>query len=308
MPRLALVLLMAAAAAGADSTLLRLVMPEARIVSGISIARMKKTPFGQFLLAEFSASQDQGFDSFVNASGFDPRYHLTEILFASPGRADSSTRLVLVRGSFAPPRIAELARQAGAAIAPHQGIDVITNPKAASASPPTAPKAIAFLDPEIAVYGDAASVRAAIERRNRGAGPSLVIARKVRALSPVMDAWFVSTVPLAELIQRLPRRTPSSTLKAEALPSIRLASGGVIFGASVKFSAEFVARNPQDAASLAILLRLLVTQLLASGPQQGAQPALPVEALQLSAHGNLVRLAFAVPESQLESLIQSAGR
>ena len=71
---------------------MKLVMPEARFVSGIYVGQMKQTPFGQFALAEFSASQDREFDGFVKASGFDPRYNLDELVIASPG-SGSSDRL-----------------------------------------------------------------------------------------------------------------------------------------------------------------------------------------------------------------------
>jgi hypothetical protein len=300
MRRLALLCLAAATCAlAADDRLLKLVMPDARVVSGVSLTQLKKSSFGRFMLAEYAAATDAAFDDFVMASGFDPRDDLDEILFAAPA-AGSPRRLLLARGAFAPARIAELARTAGARITPFQGIDIIAKDPG---PPEQGTQVLAFLDDSTAVAGDLDDVRAAIGRRDSGAGPSPDIARKVQALSAVSDAWFVSTVPLAELAQSVPAANGGLPSQAGALKAIRQASGGVVFGDPVKVSAELVAASAEDAASLADLLRFAAELIQTNRPG-----ALPLDKLDLKTEGNLVRLALAVPERQLESFLRPSEK
>ena len=72
---------MATVASAADPQLLKLVMPDAKVVSGIDVDHVKTTPFGQFFLSQFLA--DTGFKDLVNATGFDPRRDVREIVGAS---------------------------------------------------------------------------------------------------------------------------------------------------------------------------------------------------------------------------------
>jgi len=48
-------LVMTGAASAADPQLLKLVMPNAKVVSGIDFERVKATPFGQFFLSQLPA-------------------------------------------------------------------------------------------------------------------------------------------------------------------------------------------------------------------------------------------------------------
>ncbi|MGE5646871.1 MAG: hypothetical protein ACM336_13880 [Acidobacteriota bacterium] len=298
-------LLVSAAGLAADRELLKVIMPDARVVSGVNVAEAKKTPFGRFALARFSDSQDQGFDEFVKASGFDPRYNLDEIVIASPAAAGSDRKLIAARGTFAPARIIELARNAGAEIANFQGVEVISNARAVSSSPHGVPAAVAFLSESIAVAGDEESVRGAIARRQNGAGPGQDLAARVDAVSAASHAWFVSNVPVAELAQGLPDSNVSGALKGDALRSIRQASGGAVFGDPVRFSAEVITATAEDAANLADVVRFLSGIVQTSGPG-GRQPL--AAGLDLKAEGTLLKLGLSLPEAQLESLIEQAGR
>ncbi|HEX8984000.1 MAG TPA: hypothetical protein VF767_01160 [Bryobacteraceae bacterium] len=295
-------LLCAAASWAADRDLLKLMMPDARVLSGVRVAQIKKTPFGKFVLAEFSASEDQQFDGFVKASGFDPRQHLDEIVIASPAGGSLDRRLVAARGAFDPTRFLELARSAGAAIEEYEGVQILSSGSGTAASPRGTPLAVAFLSGTIAVAGDLDSVREAVKRRSTGAGPTTGLAARVATVSASSDAWFVSKVPVAELAQGLPSSNLSGALKGDALQSIQQASGGATFGSDVKFSAELVTRTPEDAASLGTVVRFL-SGLLRTGPQQPL-----VNALELKPDGRTLKLTGAIPEAQLESLIRQAGR
>jgi hypothetical protein len=279
MRKFAAALLLAASALAADQDLLKLVMPEARVVSGVNIARVRSTPFGRFLLAQLTAAKDKQFDEFVKASGFDPSANLDQILVVSPGVA--GRRLVLARGSFDPARIVGLARGAGVEIGHYRGIEVIRGPA----------MSVAFLGRSIGLAGDPASVNSAIARRESGPGPAREIADRANAFGEANDVWFVSILPFSEFASALPGGAGTS----EALKSVQQVSGGVKFGESVQLSAEFRTRSAEDAANLAAALRSLAA--LALKP-----PAL--DSFDLKIDGGIVRLALALSEAQAESLFQ----
>ncbi len=290
------------ASLAAGPGLLRFAMPDARVVVGVNVARMKQTPFGRFALAQFSSSEDAGFDNFVKASGFDPRTNLDEVLYASPAGPEANRRLIVATGAFDPQRILQLAKTAGGQVVPFQGVDIITNEKAAAASPHGLPMSIAFLDTGTAIAGDSESVRTAISNRGAGPGPAPSIMQKSRELSAVSDAWLVSTVPVSELARGLPGNDISGMLKGEALKTISQASGGLIFGDMVKFTGELVAGSAEDASALAGVLQFLAGVVQAGGRQ------VPLDKLDLKADGNVVRVSLAIPEQQFESLIRQAGK
>ena len=74
---------LAGAAPAADSQLLKLVMSDAKVVSGIDVDRVKATAFGQFVLSQLPAG-DAGLNDLLAATGFDPRRDIHEIMMASP--------------------------------------------------------------------------------------------------------------------------------------------------------------------------------------------------------------------------------
>ncbi len=297
-----LLLALAAASPGADRELLKLVMPDARVLSGIQVAQVKKTPFGQFVLAEFSASQDSQFDGFVKASGFDPRNDIHEVLIAAAAGQAGDRKLIVVRGTFDPARILEIARSAGGTVESYRGVDILSNGPAAASSPHGIPLAVAFLSGTLAAAGDLDTVRGAVDRRDNGTGPSPDMLSRADAVSAASDAWFVSKVPVAELAQGMPGSNLSGALQGDALKSIEQASGGAIFGIAVKVSAELVTRTPADATSLADVLRFLAG-LLRTGPQQPL-----FSALDLKTEGKTLKLDGSIPEAQLESLLKQAGK
>ena len=92
-------LALATVASAADPQLLKLVMPDAKVVSGIDIDKVRSTPFGMFFLNQLPAP-DSEFQQFVNATGFDPRRDIHEVLMASPGDPAKKSGLLLVRGDF----------------------------------------------------------------------------------------------------------------------------------------------------------------------------------------------------------------
>jgi hypothetical protein len=81
----------------ADPGLLSLAMPDARAMAGINVEQALVSPFGQYVLAQIVA-REAGLQALIDATGFDPRQDLREILIASPGDAGSKSGLMAARG------------------------------------------------------------------------------------------------------------------------------------------------------------------------------------------------------------------
>ena len=71
-----------AAFAAVDPGLLRLVMPDAKVIAGLQVRETKNSVFGQYVLSHMQI-EDAGFKKFIAQTGFDPRRDVTEILMAS---------------------------------------------------------------------------------------------------------------------------------------------------------------------------------------------------------------------------------
>lgn len=293
-----LFLVLATGAPAVNSTLLNLVMPDARVLSGVNVAQARTSLFGQFLLSR-SAQTDPEFAKFIQSTGFDPRQNLIEILFAAPAGAQNQSRLVLARGAFDIHAITSFAQNNGAEISTYRDVTLIGKKRGHGG-----PMSLAFPDGSIALAGDTDSVRAAIDRyQGAPGGPSRELADKVNALSAVQDAWFVSVVPASEFAAHVPDANANGLLKGDALKSIDQASGGLKFGDGVALSAEIVTRTAQDASSLADVFRFLVSLgQLQQRPQNAPLQSL-LSSLTLKSDGNTVKLALSIPEKQLESLV-----
>ena len=287
----------------AELDLLKLVMPEARVVAGANITQIRVSALGQFLLSRLSPQEEKDLQELVQTTGFDPRWHLEEVVIAAPGGAGNRQGLVLARGTFNPLLLLGAAKEAGAEVAAYQGVEVV--------SAPGGQGAFALLDRSTAVAGDPESVRGAIDCRGSGAGAKLdpKLTAKIGELRPTQDAWFVSLVPFSELAARVPNPNASGLLQGDLLQSIDQVSGSVKFGALVEASGEMVARTPQDADTLAAALRFLagLVQLNQRDPRV-AQLGPLLETLDIKTDKNAVKLRLSIPETQLEALIQSSAR
>src|ERR1700733_9275034 len=140
----------------ADPGLLSLAMPNARAMTGVNVEQARLSLFGQYLMAEIAA-REAGLQALIDATGFDPRRDLREILVASPAEAGSKSGVILARGTFDVARIVEAARSIGQTAETYKGVEILGDPAKGS---------LAFLDATLAIAGEGADVRAAIDRRS----------------------------------------------------------------------------------------------------------------------------------------------
>jgi hypothetical protein len=297
-------LALATVASAADPQLLKLVMPDAKVVSGIDIDKVRSTPFGMFFLNQLPAP-DSEFQQFVNATGFDPRRDIHEILMASPGDPAKKSGLLLVRGDFDTARILALFAAMGKTPEVYKGVAILSSgtPKKANA----VSEAFAFLDKSTAVAGDLDSVHGAIDRRiSAGGSLDAGLAGKIGSTSASQDAWVVSIVPFSSFANVVPNKNVSGALQGDLIKSIQQSSGGVKFGSMIEISGELTARNDQDATSLADVLKFFMSMAQMNAPSHAELGKL-LQNLTVNTEANAVKVSLAIPEIEMEMLFKMTG-
>lgn len=281
-----------------DQNLLNLLMPDAAVVAGVNVLSAKSSPFGQYVLSQFTGNAN--FAVATTQLGFDPTKDVIEVLTASNGSRTTHSGLAMATGTFNVSAITTAATTAGAASETYKGVNLLEDPKQTGA--------IAFLTSSLAVAGDIASVKAAIDRQSAPATLPASLVSQIKTLSAADDAWFLTTVPVSSLMG------PKTNLVAPGLGAngqtqlnvaqqIQAASGGVKFGANVVFAGQATADNVQDATNLAGMLQLVanMAQMQASTNPQAAAIA---KALIVSSSGTTVNVSLTLPDAQFQQLLK----
>jgi hypothetical protein len=278
----------------ADPQLLNLVMPDAKILAGVNVDQAKTSPFGQYVIAQIQA-QDPHFQEFVAETGFDPTKDLDELLIASNGTGKTAAHLTLARGTFNADSIGAAAKAGGATSEVYNGVTIVENSKHGDG--------FAFLNGTLAIAGDIASVKAAIDRQSAPSTLPASLLVAVNQLSTTEDAWGISEVPPPAL--KPPANAPNlPTIPPNTFQNITQATGGVKFGAQVVFNAQLLANTAPDATAVANILEFL-TNLGEMRFQQNAQALAALKSVVINASGNTVAISASIPEAQVEALAQA---
>lgn len=290
-------ILIAGSLRAADPELLNLAMPDAKVMAGVNLEQVKASPLGQYLLAK-AAANDSDLEKLMDATGFDPRRDLREILAASNGQAGGHSGLILVRGTLDIGRIVQAALADGKTVDNYAGVNIIAGRDG---------HGLALLDAATAIAGDTASVRAAIDRRSAPASIDPGLAAQVAQLSAGQDAWFVSLVPPNQF---QPQRAGTAGPPPGAfgtLSKVLQARGGIKLGASVVLSVQAVSNSAEDASALAGAVRMLAGMVSLKAPRNETPGfAAILQSLSVSADGPVTRLSLTVPEEQIEQVLDKA--
>jgi hypothetical protein len=294
---------LAGAASAADSQLLKLVMPDAKVVSGIDFDRVKATPFGQFFLTQLPGG-DAGLNELISMTGFDPRRDIREVVMASPADPQSKSGLLLVRGSFDSQRILSLLKADGKTAEMYHGVGILSS----GHSMHGISHAAAFLDDSTVAAGDLDSVRAAIDRRGVATRLEASLADRISRTSASQDIWVVSTAPISSFASVMPDKNIKGAMQGDLIQAIQQSSGGIKFGNMIEISGELTARTDKDAASLADVVKFFMNMAASHGQGGGlGQVTALLQNLSVNAEANAVKLFVAIPENELETLIKISG-
>jgi hypothetical protein len=276
----------------------------AKVVAGIDVRTATASAFGQFVLSR-AQHEDAEFQKFVEATGFDPRRDISELLFVSLEAAPKNGNgIVLARGTFDVDRLTAYAQSRGKAnVTTYNGVRFVSVGEGDHG-------AFAFLDNTTAVAGNSASVKAAIDRRSATAGLEHAMTTKVQDLSARYDAWMVASgVFDGRFMPRVGDAAPKGPVNPVVLQSIEQTSGGVKFGSMVEVAGEAVTRSDKDATALVDIIRFLagMVQLNRERPEV-AEFAKALDSLNVSATGPAVKVSISIPEAELERIMSQPKR
>jgi hypothetical protein len=281
----------------ADSQLLNLVMPDAVVVAGANVAQAKTSQFGQYVLQQIQNQDSAGLQKLIAATGFDPTQDVTETLAASNGTA--KTGLLLALGTFDAAKFAAAATQDKAVLETYDNVTIIEGPNKEFG--------LAFPNSSIAVAGDLADVKAALDRLSSPSVLPATLVVQINQWSESEDAWAISTVPLSTFHQNAgASKSPAATVPGlngqGVFQAVQSAAGGIKFGTNDVITAQAQADNAQDAQSMADALKLLASMAQLQASKQPALAAL-AQSLQVSVSGTALNVTLSIPESTLEQLV-----
>jgi hypothetical protein len=304
--RLTVLLALPLGAFAADSALLQMAMPDAQVIAGLQVAQAKSSLFGQYVLSHLSVN-DTALEQFTSETGFDPRQDVSEIVISSNWKPNTPDNrwLVLAHGTFNVPKITAAAQANGAAPGVYHGVNLVTHAASSSSQPAVA---FAFFDATTALAGDVTSVKSAIDRKQSGAPADSNALAKAQQVSANNDFWFVTLVPLSNFSDAIPNSDLSGAMQGNLFAAINQASGGIRFGDTVTISAEAVTRSEKDAQALVDVVKFFagLVQLNRQNNPAAGQVATLLDTLQTSTSGNTTTISLAIPEQQLEQLMNSA--
>ncbi len=289
---LGLSLAWSAAAGAADSSLLNLVMPDARILVGVNVEHILSSQIGKELSSQLQ-SRVPDLQQMLDKTGFDPTRDIQEILIAATGKGQNGPALFLVRGSFDTAKVSAAVASTGRTPQTFEGVQILDNPSQSKG-------AFAFLDGSIAVGGDLDQVKAAIRRRKQPTTLGAELLSETASLRDRYDIWLVSTAPVNEMVDD----TAGTQVKqiTDLAKSIHHASGGVKFTADLELGADLTTFNPKQAAQLRDTLQLFTGFVTASSQNpSGLDP----KALKLNAEGKTLHISVLVTGEQLKKAYQA---
>lgn len=300
-------LLAAGTCLAADPALLNLIVRDPKVVAGIDIQRARNSPFGQKIVASLKGD-DPDFQKLLNATGFDPRRDLREVVLSSNAGNAEGRGLIVASGTFDAARIGRYIESEGGTSTAYRGFDLWKNK---STGQEDRNGSIAFLSGSTALIGHDELVRQAIDR-HLGQVQTVLdppVAAKVQEWSANKDAWFVSTAPLNPPARR--PGAPGSSMIPTIVPleSIQEAYAGVRFGSNVEISGETLMRSEQDAAALADVIRFAVSMIRMNQDKPGMEELQKIaDTVRVSTSGASTRFFMALPEEAIQKLLDSKAR
>jgi hypothetical protein len=302
--RLTLFLALPLGAFAADPALLQMLMPDSQVVAGLQVTQAKNSQFGNYVLAHLSVNSTQ-LQEFTSATGFDPTQDVSEIVIAAITATPNNSWLVLADGTFNVAKITATVESNGGVMSTYKGINLVTY---TAPSGSHAASGVAFLGSTTALAGDVTSVKAAIDRKQSNAATDSNVLTQSQQVSANNDFWFVTLVPLSNFSSVIPEPNLSGAMQGNLFAAINQTSGGIHFGDTVTISAEAVTRSAKDAQALVDVVKFFagLVQMNKQNNSTAGQVATLLDTLQATASGNITTISLAIPEPQLEQLLNSA--
>lgn len=293
------------AAIAADPAMLELIMPDAKCVVDVNIARLVSSPVGQAMSAQMKNElQNMRPDwqrPMMGLTGIDWTKYAQEVMFAAgPGAGKEVPGLIIVRGLLDPAWV-ESAQAFRGEKSTYQGVPLVATGNHS---------VVAFLDGGIALLGSAAEVKAAINRRGKNEPQSPALSEGLQRFDGQYDAWIVASGPLPSA-KMVPAAVPGaqSAPGAPAAPVVPSAAkwpdrlqamtAGVRLSPDLEITADLVMRSEKDVADMANGLKWFTGVV-----QAQAHSAANLDKMNFKVDGKRLSLAIEVPEREILAALQ----
>jgi hypothetical protein len=273
-----------------DADLLRYAGPDTKEIAGVYVDRAAASPLGVFLQS-MAGPENRDFTNFITATGFDPRRDLREIVVASAGQAQGrKSGLIAARGTFNGAQLGALAVLSGGNKESYNGVDIYFSGGRHGGA------WFAFPEPSIALLGDEAMLKAAIDRRSKTTELDARLLAKTQAASSQQDVWFAAIGQTGVALGK--RFVP--------LESLDVVSGGLKLGSVVQLNAEAMMRSEKDAQALLGVIKMVTGLLqLQQEKNPGLARVLPfLQNADAKVEGAAVLFSTFASESDIEQLIR----
>lgn len=263
-------------AAAADATLGAFFPPDTKAVIGFRLKALSGAGLFHGIDTEIRKNASGVFEK-SPLEGFDPLKDLDEVVIASSGVGETAPAIVVMRGRFPIDKLdASATRYRNAAILESP------NPKQANG-------VLALIDGSTAIAGEAAHVRAAIDRMGEEIEGKAPWIPRMEALRSKCAIWGFGD----EL------ESTGAPGKPGDLSSIDRFEFGIGFERGLKLAAEIHARTPEDAAKMTTSLKLIEAML--KGQKKTAKSA--GFDMRVDDKGTL-RFSLILPEAEMKKAMQ----
>jgi hypothetical protein len=267
----------------------RYVHPDAKILIGVDVNALTRSPLWSSLAADFERA---GWKQEISASGLDFLEHVERVLLSAPGFEtqqldwDQAPVVLALHGRFPLDQLKSTLTARGARASTYQGIPLLEQDGAKT------DLLLALVSPQLLLLGDSLSLRAAIDHQLAGSPslPSSPLFQRATELAVLYDVWITSTITP-------PARLAAGVAPAPLLEQIRALEGGISFRDGVSLALSLETPSPATARELTEGLNVLL-QFGAMAPKP--DPFITGLLSRLRISHDHERAQFAVAWNQLE--------
>lgn len=289
----------------ADPELMNLVMPDAKGVMEINVARIAASPVGAALgdaihqgvttqlKSQLGKAKPQYQEQIAALGNIDWLRDVQDVVIAGgPGKQPSA--LVIVRTSLDAAKITALQAFAGDGTT-YEGVPLLASPKADGAT-------IALLENSIVVIGRTEDVKAAISRRHQHTALPEELAAQVAKYGRY-DLWMAATDFPAAPLPADAAKSPAGAQAAQFLQKVAGFNGGLRVSPDLDISADLEARTEKAATEMSAGLHM-ITSMVQAQAQAGGKGGTGLEGLKYRVNGRHILVSLHVPEAQLRAGIE----
>lgn len=283
----------------------RLIHPDAAVLLGVDVRAIRESAAGKSL----TKNMDQASMGMMALPALQFLSDIDQVLLSAPGgknlwpkasaagkpgAAPTSQVLIVLTGHFPAAHLQSLMKGVHRS---YNGVQIY------SSSPGGANSDVALLDESTLLFGDADSLRGAIDRSKRSNAPPSAVPGRAAALAQSNDLWLLATAPAAMLP---PAGMQPGGVKISALASqIRGIEAGIAFREGLRVA---VTLSTKDAESASRMVRAFSDKLKSSmaGTAGATQAAEFLRKMDIAAEGSKIRVKFAMSKEEMDRAVALA--